>query len=809
VLSALLQDIRYALRLLRRSPALAITAVATLAVAIGANTAIFSAVQGVLLSPLPYPDPDRLVRLFEEAPRTPHFPVAPADFRDYRAELRTFEGLAAYVRTDLQLGDFGRPEQLRGMQVSSGFFSLLGHPPVLGRDFDPTDEIKGNDNVVILGATLWKRLFNADPAIVGRWVRLSGRMFRVIGVLPEGFTHVGGTYRTYRHGEAVDIWSVLPVPRGEDPRFRYSHYFNVVGRIARNASRADVDADLRRTAATVASRYPQANSPWKPRLVPLKDEIVGAVDSTLLVLSGAASAVLLLACVNIAGLLLGRASGRAREVGVRSALGATRWRLIRQLLVESVVLAAGGGALGVALAYGAVAAIIRFGPADLPRLQAIQINAQVLAAAVAATLCSAVLFGLAPALRLVRAGTAETLKDTVRTIAGSRHARTRRALAGTEVALAFVLVVSSGLLLRSFMLMLDTNPGFEARHALTASVELPPARYNAKTAVDFFRRATERVRALPGVQEVGFSSDLPWTNYDENTGFEIVGRKSRDEEGPEARYHFLTEGYTRAIGTTLIAGRDVTRLDTADAPPVVLLNEAAARKYWTTPDAAVGAGLDLWGARRTVVGVIGNVRDMPWQLQSAPALYFPQAQMWQPQPMFLVVRSTLNPTVLAGPIRQALREIDPELPLANVRLLETVAGAALATRRLVLWLVAAFGLTALFLAVIGVYGVMAQSVSERRHEFGVRQALGATRTDIMRLVFSTGAAMIAAGLLTGIAMALMSTRLLAALLYGITPLDASTFGIVAAILVAAAAAAAYVPSRRATTISAATALRAE
>lgn len=809
MLSTLVQDIRYALRLLRRSPALAITAVATLAVAIGAVAGIFSAVQGVLISPLPYRDPDRLVRVFEEAPRTPHFPVAPADFRDYRAELRTFAGLAAYIRADLQLGDVERPEQLRGMQVTSGFFSLLGHPPVLGRDFEAKDEIEGNDNVVILGATLWKRRFSADPAIVGRSVRLSGRMFRVVGVLPEGFTHVGGTYRTYAHGAPVDIWSVLPVPRREDPRFRYSHYFNVVGRIAPNVGRAEVDADLRRTAESVASRYPQANSPWKPRLVPLKDEIVGPIDSTLLVLSGAAAAVLLLACVNIAGLLLGRASGRSREVGVRSALGATRWRLIRQLLVESVVLAAGGGVVGVALAYCAVAALIRFGPADLPRLQAIQINAQVLACAVGATLGSAVLFGLAPALRLARTGTAETLKDAVRTIAGSRHARTRRALASTEVALAFVLVVSSGLLLRSFMLMLDTNPGFEARRALTASVELPPARYDEKAAADFYRRAVERVRALPGVQEVVFSSDLPWTNYDENTSFDIVGRKRRDEEGPEARYHFITDGYTRAIGTPLVAGRDLAASDTSDAPRVVLLNEAAARKYWTTPDAAVGAQLQLWGARRTVAGVIGNVRDMPWHQQSVPALYFPQAQMWYPQPMFLVVRSALDPAVLAGPVRQAVRDIDPELPLANMRPLEAVAGAALATRRLVLWLVGAFGLTALFLAVIGVYGVMAQSVGERRHEFGVRQALGATRADIMRLVLSSGVPMIAIGLLSGIAIALLSTRLLSALLYGITPLDASTFATVAAVLVAAAAAAAYLPARRATAISAATALRAD
>jgi putative ABC transport system permease protein len=376
------------------------------------------------------------------------------------------------------------------------------------------------------------------------------------------------------------------------------------------------------------------------------------------------------------------------------------------------------------------------------------------------------------------------------------------------VALAFVLVVSSGLLLRSFVSMVTTNPGFEPRGVLTASVELPTARYGTNAAADFYRRAGERVRAVPGVREVAFSSDLPWTNYDENTSFAIIGRKFADGEGPEARYHFVTHGYTRATGTPLVAGRDLRPSDTRDAPRVVLLNEAAARKYWSTPEAAVGARLNLWGAERTVAGVIGNVRDMPWHDRSVPALYFPQGQEWYSQPMFLIARSEVEPASIADPIRRALRELDPELPLVNVRPLDTVANAAIATRRLALWLVASFGLTALFLAVVGIYGVIAQSVGERRHEFGVRQALGATRGDIVRLVLSSGAIVIVAGLLGGIALALGSTRLLVSMLYGVTPLDPSTFAGVAAILVAAAAGAAYLPARRSARISPAAALRA-
>jgi predicted permease len=803
---AFVQDVRYAVRLLRRSPGFAATAILILALSIGANAAIFSAVKGVLIAPLPYAEPDRLVRLFEEAPTTPHFPMAPADFRDYRSELRTFDALAAYLRADLQLGDANQPEQLRGMQVSAGYFKLLGYQPEIGREFELTDEIQANDSVVMLGHSLWMRRFDGAPTIVGRDIRLSGRTFRVVGIVPDRFQHVGGTYRTYGHGEPIDVWSVLAVPRQEQPSLRFSHYFNVVGRLKRGVSRADMIEDLRTAGVSVAKRYPTPNSPWTAVAVPLKDEIIGSAESTLLLLTGAASAVLLLACVNVAGLLLGRAAARSREMGVRAALGATRWRLGRQLLIESLVLASAGGAIGVGLAYGAIAALVRFGPADMPRLQMIAVDGQVLSYTMAATLVSALLFGCAPALRLARTGVGEALKHGGRTVAGAAHQRLRRVMTAAQIALAFVLVVASGLLLRSFVSMITTNPGFEPRSAMTASVELPAARYDRPAAAEFYRRAAERVRALPGVRETAFSSDLPWTGYDENTGFSIVGRPSDNDT--EARYHFITHGYTRATGTPLVAGRDLSPSDVSGAPLVVMLNESAARKYWKSPEAAVGARLQLWGAERTVAGVIGDVRDMPWHDRAVPALYFPQPQTWYPQPMLLIVRSGVAPESLVEPVRRALREIDPELPLANVRLLESVAGAAVATRRLTLWLVTTFGVTALILAVVGIYGVMAQTVGQRQQEFGVRQALGATRGDIMRLVFSSAAVMTSAGVLIGLALAAGSTRLLVSLLYGVHAVDAFTFGLVAVALMAAAAAATYLPARRATRISAAAALRA-
>ena len=568
-----------------------------------------------------------------------------------------------------------------------------------------------------------------------------------------------------------------------------------------------MEQDLKRTGVSVAKRYPNPNSPWSPSAVPLKQEIVGTAESTLLVLAGAAAAVLLLACVNVAGLLLGRASSRSREIGVRAALGATRWRLARQMLVESVVLAAAGGVIGIGLAYGAIAALTRFGPSDLPRLQAIAIDGHVLGSAVAVIVFCALAFGFAPAWRLARAGVSDALRDGGRSVAGDSHQRTRRLLVAAEVALAFVLIVSSGLLLRSFIRMMNADPGFEPGRAITVSVDLPTARYDTPASTAFYQRAADRVRALPGVAEVAFSSDLPWTGYDENTGFSIVGRQFPPGDGPEARYHFITHGYTRATGTPVVAGRDFSPGDGPGAPLVVVINESAARKYWKSADAAVGARMNVWGSERTVAGVIGDVRDMPWHDRAVPALYFPQPQRWYPQPMFLIARTQVDPSAVVESIRGAFREIDAELPLASVRPLDSVASAAIATRRLTLWLVAIFGFTAVVLAVVGVYGVIAQAVAQRTHEFGIRQALGATRGDILRLVMVSGAAMTIAGLASGLALAAASTRLLGSLLYGVTPSDPLTFAAVAGILVVAAAGAVYLPAHRATRISAAVALR--
>jgi predicted permease len=482
---------------------------------------------------------------------------------------------------------------------------------------------------------------------------------------------------------------------------------------------------------------------------------------------------------------------------------------VSQLVVESVLLASAGGALGVALAALVVGALPAIGPGWAPRLENVTIEWTVGAYAAGATAVTALLFGLLPALQLARSDVNDTLRHGGRGTVGSSP-RLRGALVAAEIALAFVLVAGAGLLLRSFERLSAADPGFESAGVLTARLSLPSARYPGEgDAAAFFARLRERVAALPGVQEVGLGSDLPWTGYDENTGFDIAGRSFPPGEGPEARFHMMTPGYFRAVGVPLLAGRDLEPGDRAGAPLVVLVNERLARRFWGEPSAAVGARLGLWGDERTIVGVVGDVADTPWADAAEPALYFPQAQQYYGQDMLLAVRTSVDPLSLADDAARAVREIDAALPLANVATLESVAGDAFATRRFLLVLVGAFGLTALFLAVVGVYGVMAQAVGQRAAEFGVRQALGAAPGDIRRLVLRGGVVLAATGIAAGVLLAAASTRLLESMLYHVSPLDPLTFGLVGLVLLAVALLASYAPARRATRVDPAAVLRGE
>ena len=528
-----IQDIRYAVRLLLRSPGFTIVAALTLALGVGANTAIFSVVHGVLVKPLPYKDPDALLRVYEELPPdTPEFAVSPAMFLEYRANTRAFESLAAFERSDLQLGG-ERPERLRGMRVTAGFFALLGYEMLAGREFTRDDEAPGRQHVVILSHALWARRFESDRSIVGKAITLSGRAVEVAGVLPPGVQHVGGNYRAYPHGESVDVWWPRTLPTVPQRMDRNQHYLSVIGRMRPGVTAAQAQDDLRQISQRLGQQYPDSHAGWSMHVRPLRAEIIGASKITLVALLAAAGAVLFIACLNVAGLLLGPGDWtNARDGGAvgprRDARAPARSADRREHPARHL-----GGTVGVIVAYAAVSALLVFAPSDTPRLHMVSVDRVVLAYALAATALTALLFGLAPAVQLVRADVAPSLRGG-RGTAGSDQQRLRRALVGAEVALAFVLVVTGGLLLRSFSSLLRVDAGFRAEHVLTAAVNLPPARYKDEAAVTtFFDRLTSRVRALPGVGAAGMTSDLPWTGTTRTPASASSGASFREARGPK------------------------------------------------------------------------------------------------------------------------------------------------------------------------------------------------------------------------------------------------------------------------------------
>ncbi|HJQ25183.1 MAG TPA: ABC transporter permease [Blastocatellia bacterium] len=804
------QDLRYGLRLLLKRPGFTVVAVITLALGIGANTAIFSVVNGVLLKPLPYPHPERLVRVFESSRSQPKFPLAPGNFLDYRDQNTTLDHLALYTRSDLELALGDRPEQLTALRVSADFFATLGFQPLIGREFTRADEAPDNTHAVILSYGLWQRRFAGDPAVVGQVIKLSGEPFTVVGVMPAGVQHVGGDYRSTPHGESVDVWWPMELSE-KSPRF--AHFTNTVGRMKPGMTSAQAEADFNVIAARLAEQHPNTNSGWQIRVFPLHQEIVGRARTTLLVLLGAVGFVLLIACVNVANLMLARATTREREMAVRAALGAGRLRLVRQLLTESLLVAVLGGAAGLLLAGWLIDALIALGPSQLPRLQAVKVDWQILGFTLALTLLTGLLFGLVPAWQGAKLNLNELLKEGGRGgSGGARQRRLRNVLVAAEVALALVLMIGAGLLLRSFVKLQQIDPGFKPDGVLTMKLALPYARYPKREQVAaFYKQLIERVASLPGVEDAGASSDLPWSGYDENAGFDIEG-KTFPEQGPEARYHFVSPEYFRTIGVPLVAGRWLDAGDVRGKPRVILINESLARRYWPDED-AVGKRItfadkpkeDDW---MTIVGVVGDVKDFPDSPEAHPAFYWPHAQTAFSE-MFLAVRTNGKPLALADSVRREVAALDKDLAVADLRSLDKAAGAALAGQRFTLLLVSLFAVTALILAAVGIYGVMAYLVAQRTHEIGIRMALGAQTGNVLQIVIGQGMRMALAGIITGLGAAVALTRLMASLLFGVAPTDLLTFVGIALLLVLVALLACYVPARRASRTDPMVALRYE
>jgi predicted permease len=809
--SSFWQDIRYGVRILRKDLGFSVVAALTLALGIGANTAIFSLVNGVLLRPLPYPEPGQLVRVFTVTRTQPHFPMAIADFYDYRDATKVFASSALYAERDLDLTTNGRPEHLSGLGVTHEYFRVLGYHPILGRDFDASEEYKKSNRAVILSERIWRTRFNADPHIVGRGLVLSGESFTVIGVMPAGVQHVGGDFHTPAHGDTVDLWWPLPLlPHDAQGCDRGCHYLNMVARLAPGVTAAQAVSALNSVSVQMAKLYPE--NAHQILIVPLKEEIVGRARLMLSVLMGAVGFLLLIACVNVANLALARAAGRSREIAMRSVLGAGALRIIRQLLTESFLLAAFGCACGIIFAIWGVDALVALSPDKLPRLQAVHVDARVLLFAVFITVLTSILFGLAPALAIVRADVNDSLKDGDRgATSGASRGRLRNWLVATEMALALVLLAGAGLLVRTFVNLEHVNMGFNPDRALVFQTDLPDKRYTDDASyIRFYKNLAARFEALPGVQSAGFGSDIPWTGYDENSSFDIEGRPSDPNHSPEARYHYASPDYFRAAGIPLLSGRFFALTDDVKSQKVVIVNSAFARTFFPGAE-AVGKRLELWGFKGVqIVGIIGDVKDSPDAAATKPAFYWDDWQFpGRDNPKIGVIRANSSLASLESAVRQQVSELDQDLPVTDMRPMDEVSAHPVSTAKFTWMLVAVFAGLAMLLAAIGIFGVMSYVVTQRTHEIGIRMALGAQRESVLGMVVRQGARLAAAGVAVGLIAALVLTRAMRNLLYGVGASDPWTFLAVSGLLTLVAFMACYVPARRASQVDPIVALRHE
>jgi predicted permease len=813
VLEQTVQDTKYAMRQLRANPIFALVMIVTLALAIGANSAIFSVVESVLIRPLPYPRADRIVRIFLTTPMYPRFPLNPFDFRDYRDRSKSFAAMAGFSREDQQLSEgSGQPEMLNGFMITAGYFDVLGIRPELGHEFSRSNEIPRSERQVILSDRLWRSRFGADRNILGRKITLDALPFTVVGVMPPGTEHPGNEYHPVAFGDDVDLWS--PFWFDGDPSQRGSHYMEGIGRLKDGVTAEQARAELNAIMAEMGREHPNDLN-GHLLVVPLNEEIVGASRTMLLVLLGAVGMVLLIACANAANLLLARAASRRRELAVRLALGAPRSRLVRQVLTESLLIALAGGGLGLGMAAGGVRAIVSLLPSDFPRVHDIHVNAAVFGFTFLISGATGILFGLFPALQASRTDPRHGLHEGGgRTVTSGRgQQRLRSALVVSEVTLACVLLIGAGLMLRSLLNLLHLDAGFREDHVLTATIALPGVEYDGRApAVQFFERLLTDLRSMPGVEAAGAGSDLPWTGWDENRSFDIAEKQPPPNEFFHARYHAATPDYFRALGTPLVRGRFFTDVDKDGAPQVVLINDAMAKKYWPHED-AVGKRITFEDHPKdedwlTVVGVVGDVKDKPGSAGAEPGFWWPHAQV-PFHTMSLVVRSGGDPQGLMDAVRNEVHRLNPGLAVAHEQLMDEIVQESVATPRMVFVLVGLFAALAIVLAAIGTYGVISYTVSQRTSEFGLRLALGAQRMDLLRMVLAQGVGLVLTGTLAGLVLALALARILKSMIYGVSPADPLTFASVGLLVLVVALVASYLPARRAAGADPMRALRAE
>jgi putative ABC transport system permease protein len=799
-----LHDLRFGARRLIKNPGFSFIAILTLALGVGANTAIFTVVNSVLLRPLPYKEADRLVMVKDTwLPKFPEFAAAPANFLDWRKENTVFERLVAIRRSSMNLTGKGDPEQLIGGAVTEGFFPMLGVAPQLGRDFLPEENQTGKNNVLILDHGFWQKRYGGDPGIINQSISFDGQSYTVIGVLPSTFSFLDGD---------VAYWTPLAFTP-EQAQNRGGHNLGrVVGRLKPGVTLEQASAEMVAIAGRLAAQYP-ADVGWSVKVMSLLEYNVRSIKPALLILLAAVAFVLLIACVNVANLLLSRAAGRTKEIAIRSALGAGRGRIIRQLLTESMLLALLGGAAGLALAKWGLDLLLMFAPENLPRMSQVSLDGRIFGFTALLTLLTGVLFGLVPALQASNPNLNETMKDGGRgSTEGGRGKLIRNSLVVLEVSTALVLLIGAGLMIKSFWRLQQINPGFNLQNTMTATVALPRRKYaDEKQQAAFFERLLEKVQHLPGVQSAGATSLLPLSNNDSIAGFEIQDRPPLPPgAGQSTLFYRVSEGYFKAMGIPLIRGRLLDYRDTADSAHVAVINETMAKKIFPNEE-PIGKRI-TFGSRESslnwyeIVGIVGDVRhyslDQPATLQT----YEPFRQQTTPT-MSLVVRATGDPASLGAAIRNQVQELDPEQPIANLKTLDSLAATSTAQRAFSMTLLSVFAAVALVLASIGIYGVLSYAVNQRTHEIGVRMALGAGRRDVLKMVVAQGMSLILLGSAIGLIAAYGLTRVMSSLLFDVSATDPLIFGLIALLLIAVALFACYIPARRATKVDPLIALR--
>jgi putative ABC transport system permease protein len=812
---SLWQDVRYGLRAITNRPSLTLIIIATLALGIGANTAIFSVVNATLLRPLPFKDPDRIVVVWGYLSKLAHtsdkFPNSAGNYLGLAKQTQTCEQLAAFRQWSWQLTHAGEPEQLQGVRVSANFFEALGARPIVGSTFTGDQDQEGSAPVAVISYRLWQKEFGGVASVPGKTLTLNGQTVQIVGVMPRDFEFPGSANMIpgLQFATRNDLW--VPLAMTADERGNQgSLNLAVIGRLKPGVSIAQAENELR----AIQTTLPLGTIGYTLNLINLQKQMVGNIQRLLLVILATVAFVLLIACANVANLLLARASARRREMAIRRALGAGRWRVIKQLLTESVLLSIAGGLVGLMLALWATPLLVSLIPEKVPRIHEINVDFRVLGFAFFVSIVTGIVFGFAPALQASRVDLNASLKENARgTTGGLRQNRLRAFLIISEVSLAVILMIGAGLLTKSFVRLLAVDPGFDPSHTLTMEVSLPtlpPSQYSEDQAqASFFKEILGRLNQTPGVTAAGAVLSLPLSGAQESTDVFIEGRPSDSPQRPNADYTIVTPDYFRAQQIPLLKGRQLSDRDDQEAPSVIVVNEALGRRYWPNED-PIGKRLRVGFEQkpREIVGVVGNVKQATLDSNARPSMYMPHLQR-PTGGMTIIIRTNGDPASLSQVARAQIHSVDPSIPVTNIRTMDEVFATSVAQQRFAMLLVGIFGSLALALATIGIYGVMSYSVTQRTHEIGVRMALGAQRKDVLKLILQHGILVSLLGVVLGVAASFGLTRVMSSLLFGVTPTDAMIFATVAFGILAIGALATYVPAWRAARVDPLRALRYE